>query len=131
MSDPIPPSPSPIDPRLLPSPSARLAASIIDGVLQGVLTLIPFGLVAAIAYGLIKDALPFLNGQSIGKRAMGIRAVRVTDGSPITNDYATALVRQISLYIPIFDIVDMLMVFSSDHRRFGDRWAGTIVVKAE
>ena len=124
MSTPLPPD------QQLASPGSRFLAAVIDGVLGGVFWLVPFGFVAGIIYSFVKDALPFLNGQSIGKRAMSIRVVRVQDGSPITNDYVTAIVRQISLCIPVFNIIDMLMVFSAERRRFGDRWAKTVVVRA-
>ena len=114
----------------LATPGSRLLASLIDVVLQLVVLPVPFlGILASVVYGLVKDALPFLDGQSIGKRAMGIRAVREQDGSKLTNDYGTAIVRQISLYIPFFNIVDALMVLSADRKRFGDRWAKTIVVR--
>jgi uncharacterized RDD family membrane protein YckC len=112
------------------TPGSRLLASLIDVVLQLVVLPVPFlGILASVVYGLVKDALPFLDGQSIGKRAMGIRAVREQDGSKLTNDYGTAIVRQISLYIPFFNIVDAVMVLSADRKRFGDRWAKTIVIR--
>lgn len=88
------------------------------------------GPLVGIVYGLIKDALPFLDGRSLGKRAMGIRAVREATGEPITGDYVAAVLRQLSLCIPFFNVVDALMVFTEGRRRFGDRWAKTIVVTA-
>jgi uncharacterized RDD family membrane protein YckC len=59
---------------------------------------------------------------------MGIRAVREATGEPITGDYVASVLRQLSLCIPFFNVVDALMVFSVNRRRFGDRWARTIVV---
>lgn len=118
-------------PPLTPAtPLARLGAFLIDLVLQCVVLPVPLiGILASVVYGLVKDALPFFDGQSIGKRAMRIRAVRQDTGAKLTGDYATAIVRQVSLYIPLFDIVDALMVLSADGCRFGDRWAGTRVVQ--
>ncbi|GAB4486057.1 MAG: hypothetical protein OHK006_13320 [Thermodesulfovibrionales bacterium] len=115
--------------RELASPMKRFLAALIDGVLEGIVSLVPFvGIVAALAYGLIKDALPFLGGQSIGKKAMGIRALKLENGAPLTNDYATSVIRQVSLCIPLFNIADALMVFTKERRRFGDKWAKTVVV---
>ena len=115
----------------LAGPGSRFVAALIDGVLSGIASAIPaIGVVIAIGYGLVKDAIPFLDGQSIGKRAMGIRAVK-EGGQPLTGDYVTAIVRQISLWIPLFNIVDACMVFSEGRQRFGDRWAKTIVIVAK
>jgi len=118
MTDALPPPVS----HELAGPGARFVAALIDGVLSGIASAIPaIGVVIAIVYSLVKDALPFLEGQSIGKRAMGIRAVREASGEALTGDYVTAIVRQISLWIPFFNIVDACMVFSEGRRRFGDR----------
>ena len=115
----------------LASPGARFVAALIDGILAGIASAIPaVGIVISIAYSLVKDALPFLDGQSIGKKAMGIRAVKEGTGEPLTDDYITAIVRQVSLWIPFFNFVDACMVFTEGRRRFGDRWAKTVVVVA-
>ena len=95
--------------------------------------LVVVGYVIAIAYSLTKDALPetagFLGGQSIGKKLMGIKAVREDTGASLVGDYGTAITRQVPLLIPLFNLIDALMVFSDDRKRFGDKWAKTIVVK--
>ncbi|GAB4014594.1 hypothetical protein GCM10028808_37510 [Spirosoma migulaei] len=91
------------------------------------------GYAIAIAYMLTKDALPetggFLGGQSIGKKLMGIKAIKEDTGASLVGDYGTAITRQVSLMIPFFGFVDALMVFSDEGKRFGDKWAKTIVVK--
>ena len=125
MTDAIPAAPV----AELASPGARFVAALIDGVLAAIASAIPaVGIIISIAYSLVKDALPFLDGQSIGKKAMGIRAVKEGSGEPLTDDYVTAIVRQVSLWIPFFNIIDACMVFTEDRRRFGDRWAKTVVV---
>src|SRR5687768_10282480 len=92
------------------TPGARLGAHLIDVVLQIVVFVIPIaGIFIAIAYGLMKDTLPFLDGQSIGKRAMGIRVIKNASGQKLTGDYGAGIVRQISLYIPLFGILDAFM----------------------
>jgi uncharacterized RDD family membrane protein YckC len=108
----------------------RFIAALIDGIIAGVCNIVPFiGWLVGIAYMLTRDALPFLNGQSLGKKVMKIRAVEEATGEPITNKWDKAIIRTISLYIPIFGIVDAFMVLSADRKRFGDKWANTIVVK--
>lgn len=112
----------------LASPGKRFMAALIDAVLIWAACMVPVvGVVLGLVYGFTKDAWPVLGGQSIGKKAMGIRAVRGATEEPITGDWVTAIIRQVSLFIPLFNILDAFMVFSEDHRRFGDRWAGTVV----
>jgi uncharacterized RDD family membrane protein YckC len=117
----------------------RFIAALIDGIISAVpiylfipisFTLVVPGYALCIAYQLTKDALPFLNGQSIGKRVMKIKVVKQDTGEMITNDYGTAIIRQLSLLIPIFNIIDAAMVLGSEGLRFGDQWAKTRVVKA-
>ena len=117
----------------------RFAAAFIDGIVGNVpfwiLAIVSYklamiGYVFTIGYLLTKDALPFLNGQSVGKKLMGIKVVKEETGQMLTNDYGTAITRQVSLLIPLFNIVDALMVFSDERKRFGDKWAKTVVVKA-
>ncbi len=115
----------------LASPMDRFVAALIDGVLISVAGAIPFGFLIGIAYMLTKDALPFLEGQSVGKKLMKLRVVDDETGAAITNDYGKAVIRALSLMIPLFNIVDALMVFGDDRKRFGDKWAKTKVIKLE
>lgn len=122
----------------LASPVNRFLAAFIDG-LVGYIPLIVFGLVSdslimvgyliTIAYMFVKDTIPALNGQSIGKKAMKIKVIKQDTGESIMGDYAAGIIRAVSLMIPIFGIVDALMVFTDDRLRFGDKWAKTKVVK--
>jgi uncharacterized RDD family membrane protein YckC len=82
-------------------------------------------------YLLVRDALPFLDGQSIGKKIMKIRAIELKTGNSLKNNWAISALRSVSLIIPIFNIIDFFMVFSASHQRFGDKWGQTIVVKEE
>ena len=125
------------------SPLQRFIAVFIDGLVGNIpfwlffavsSSLAMVGYAIAIGYFLTKDALPevggFLGGQSIGKKLMGIKAIKEDTGGSLLGDYGTAITRQVSLLIPFFGFVDALMVFSDDRKRFGDKWAKTIVVKA-
>lgn len=88
------------------------------------------GLLGAV-YILLRDALPFLDGQSIGKKILKIRAVEIESGESLKNNWGTSVVRSISLVIPIINIVDFFMVFSASKQRFGDKWGKTVVIKEE
>ena len=125
------------------TPLQRFIAAFIDGVVSNVpvwlfmiisYKLVTLGYLISIGYLLTKDALPatgdFLGGQSIGKKLMGIKVIKEDTGGSLLGDYGTAITRQVSLLIPFFNLIDALMVFSADSKRFGDKWAKTIVVKA-
>lgn len=120
----------------------RFVAAFIDGIVgylpAWILAFISFklffaGYFIAIAYLLTKDALPatggFFGGQSVGKKLMKIKVIKEDTGAGIEGDWGASIVRQISLLIPLFNLVDALMVFGDEKKRFGDKWANTIVVK--
>jgi len=114
----------------LASAGQRFLASFLDVIVAGVPAFIPIaGWIWAILYTWTKDALPFLGGQSVGKKVLGLRVINLETGKPIKGDYGAAIVRQLSLVIPFFGFVDACMVFSSERRRFGDKWAKTVVVR--
>ena len=70
------------------------------------------------------------NGQSPGKRAMGLRVVK-TSGYPITP--VTALIRNVVRlvdWLPAFYAVGVITMIANRHaRRLGDLVAGTMVIK--
>jgi uncharacterized RDD family membrane protein YckC len=135
----------------------RLAAAIIDGLIMMVLfialgtfmapgmfhgeqpsfvQMLPlWSLVMAIWFG---ANYPLLSkrGQTIGKKVMSIRIVRVdgTDcaaGRIIGLRYlAPGLIGQIPLLGPIFGLVDALFIFQESRRCIHDLIADTIVVRA-
>jgi uncharacterized RDD family membrane protein YckC len=117
-------------------PMQRIAAALIDAfiisICSFILYIFPYGHYMAytlqMVYWLTRDALPFLDGKSIGKKLIGLRVVRDHDFTPITDDYGASLIRMVTLFIPLFQIIDALMIFSQDRKRFGDRWAKTIVI---
>ena len=84
--------------------------------------------VVSAAYLLVRDALPFLDGQSIGKKVMKTRSVYEDSGAPITNDYQTSFMRNILLFIPIVGLIDALFIFGGERKRLGDKMGKTIVV---
>ena len=129
---------------------SRLAAFIIDYILQTLAILLTGGILLAINHQLnwairgstllgVFIILAFIinfgyfiafelgmNGQTPGKRLFGLRAIR-DNGQPI--EFTQSLVRGIirssldMLYVGLFAIL-----FSQKHKRIGDMAAGTIVV---
>jgi uncharacterized RDD family membrane protein YckC len=107
----------------------RFAAALIDGLVIALLGLL--GGVPGILYILLKDGL--FNGRSLGKKLLGIRVVDVNTGAPCS--FKQSAIRHVGTLIPlvhvVYGIVECVMVIvQSDHRRFGDRWADTIVIEA-
>ncbi|MFZ4634942.1 MAG: RDD family protein [Saprospiraceae bacterium] len=111
----------------------RIVAYLIDIVLTAVVSIIPFvGWIAGLAYMLTRDALPFLDGQSIGKKVMKLRAVSAEDDQPLTNNWGPAIIRNIVLFIPLFPVVELIVLLTNDQKlRLGDQWAKTRVVQWE
>jgi uncharacterized RDD family membrane protein YckC len=117
-------------------PLQRLAAGAIDLVIVSVAASLVGSLPYSyyffnpimIAYFLLRDNLPVLDGKSIGKALIGIRVVREDGFSSITNDYGTGIIRNVLFFLPLVNVVEAFMIFSKDGKRFGDRWAKTIVV---
>ena len=129
--------------------ASRVFAGIIDLLIQiailfaGSLMLTIFGLVASssrllvsllmalvlMGYPVISETL--MRGRTIGKRAMGLRAVTV-EGAPIRLRHA--LLRMmgglVDRFLPPFGVTGMLFVLgTSRHQRVGDLLAGTIVIR--
>ena len=121
----------------------RLIAAVIDMLvgmsLYWVFLLLPLGKLDSIAwllpvaYMIIRDSLPFLKGQSVGKMAMKIRVEKNTGGD-LVGDWRTALIRNI-LWIasPFGPLVEVIVLTTRDNgkdrgKRLGDEWAGTKVV---
>jgi uncharacterized RDD family membrane protein YckC len=94
----------------------RFVALLIDGILASLLTLVPLriGWLLYVAYMLTRDALPFLEGQSIGKKMMKIRAVKGSEEAPLTNDWAASIIRNVSLVIPFVGLIEAIMYLVGD-----------------
>ena len=155
----MPPPPPPVDPYTPPAKGGevdegepppgsdaafetRVIAAIIDAfIAAGVYLVIAkisgtIGWLAWIAYLLARDALPFLDGHSLGKRIMKIRAVTM-DGKSLSGDWQSSIVRNIPMIIPLFPLVELFVLYTRKDkgatplRRLGDEWAKTkfVVVK--
>jgi uncharacterized RDD family membrane protein YckC len=138
----------------------RLGASILDSVIAFAMIFGPFllfGIVGAaaatpeaaarassVAFGLVLSlvggvawsglTLRFLikNGQSIGKKLVGIKVVR-KDGTPVSVG-RVVLLRNVVVkclsFIPFFGLVNVLFIFAESRQCLHDRIADTIVVVA-
>jgi len=102
-----------------------LAGAVVDpGLAQGLIMmiwfLVPFG------YFILQEGL--WNGQTVGKKALGIR-VRMVDGTPVT--FLAALGRNVMRpadMIPGIYFVGFLAIFTNQKsQRLGDLIAGTVV----
>ena len=122
--------------------NTRATAAVIDGVVAvgiiiGLYFLLPgfahkLAWLAGTAYLVTRDSLPFLGGQSVGKKAMKLRAVTL-DGKPLTGNWETALIRNGVLIIPLFALVELYILLTREDkpergRRLGDEWAKTKVI---
>jgi uncharacterized RDD family membrane protein YckC len=133
----------------------RLAASILDAFVFGVMAYLPFviGLPivaagansnAAIAIAAALCSVGFIvwawitltcmkqNGQSIAKKWLHIKVVR-SDGSPVTLArliWLRNVVNWILSVIPLYGAVDALFIFGEARRCLHDKLADTVVVKA-
>ncbi len=115
----------------LASAGDRLNAALIDiAILIGLYFLPNFGKILGFVYFLLRDSLPFLKGQSIGKRLMKIRVIDIFSADDLKEKYDKSIIRTVSLIIPVFNIIDAIMIYTDpEKKRFGDKWAGTIVTK--
>lgn len=136
-----------------PDIGKRAIAAIIDGAIAAAVGLIPFiGNVIGAAYILLKDGFEydFMDGRSVGKKLMKLRPVRL-DGQKMDlrasamRNWPLALGSLASLFliVPVLGwvlfpvlliaaiglgIVELVLVLTStDGRRFGDKLANTQV----
>jgi uncharacterized RDD family membrane protein YckC len=125
--------------------NSRVVAAAIDllvafGVIVGLSWLLPdfagrLAQLTGIAYFITRDSLPFLGGQSVGKKAMRLK-VTTSEGDSIVKNWQVALIRNGVLLIPFFALVEVYVLLTRDTgvsrgRRLGDEWAKTRVIVEE
>ena len=130
----------------------RFIALIIDGVISGIISLIPFGGLLGAAYMLLRDGLDieFMDNRSIGKKIMKLRPVTM-DGSKcdlmisVKRNWMFALgpivmipiigwilIPIVGLAAMIIAVVEVVLVLTDDEgRRWGDKLADTKVIEVE
>ncbi|MBK9749251.1 MAG: RDD family protein [Chloroflexi bacterium] len=117
----------------------RLIALIIDGVILGIIGGVLF---SGLREGTLSSIITFLigitynwyfltqqNGQTIGKRVMGIRVVKINDRPLETAD---VIVRYVGYYINsfLFGLGWIWAAFDNRKQGWHDKLASTLVVKA-
>lgn len=122
--------------------NTRATAAVIDGVVStGLIILLSFLLpgfadklayLIGFGYLVVRDSLPFLGGQSVGKKAMKIQVVTL-EGKSLVSDWKTALIRNGPLIIPLFAFVELYILLNREEkpergRRLGDEWAKTKLI---
>jgi len=121
----------------------RFLGALIDGIIIAVIASIISSVVSNFIISLIvpavlwltRDSLPFLEGQSIGKKLMKTKAVKL-DGSSLSGDWATGATRNILFAIPFGGLVEGIIFLirkDGDQKgtRLGDDWAKTKVISVE
>ena len=122
----------------------RLLGAFIDlaisyGLMVAARAILPDNLDSAayglqIIYMLTRDALPFLDGQSIGKKMMKTRAV-TSEGAPLTNNWQASVLRNILFLVPgIGPLIETIILYTREDKperglRLGDGFAKTKVIK--
>lgn len=128
-----------VKPANLASLGSRLAAQLIDCLVivlilflvQQVVFFLPrigaynqlLAFALAVAYYLFSDSLP--NGQSLGKRLLGI--VVVDERSYLNCNPLQSFLRNITT--PFLSFLDWIFIFFGSRKRLGDMLANTVVLK--
>jgi uncharacterized RDD family membrane protein YckC len=84
---------------------------------------------ALITYGYFIAMELSMNGQTLGKKVMRLRAIR-TNGQPITLKHS-AIRNLFRVFIDMLGIGAILIFFTKQHKRLGDLAASTIVIAEE
>ncbi|MEN9975371.1 MAG: hypothetical protein RLZZ282_1377 [Verrucomicrobiota bacterium] len=122
--------------------NTRMLAALVDMFvaigLQILVTLILPGFsmllawLVGMAYLVARDSLPFLGGQSVGKKAMKLQVV-TQQGASLVNNWEAALIRNGVLVIPFFGFIEVIILLTREDKRerglrLGDEWAKTKVI---
>lgn len=101
-------------------------ASTAQGQIWGIGAAAAFGLFVYFGYFLVYEAVS--GGRTLGKRALGIRVVRIDGSAP---DFTSILVRDVVRVIDLglFGVGIVVMFFHPLSRRLGDLAGGTVVVR--
>jgi uncharacterized RDD family membrane protein YckC len=114
----------------------RFGAALLDGILIGIINFIleavlkgvgfALALLVSIAYFTYFEGGP--TGQTVGKRALGIRVISLDDGGPI--GYGRAFIRWIGRYVSAIVILIgyFWMLWDKESQCWHDKFAGDVVV---
>ena len=109
----------------------RITAAIIDLIIAVGLCFFPrVGWMFGLIYHLMRDALPFLKGQSFGKHLLKIKTVALPQNESLTAYPEKSVIRGLVTLIPIVNLIDLWFLFSKG-KRLADKWAHTDVIYSE
>ena len=127
---------APFNPRII---AALIDLAVAVGLQLTLSWLLPhfagrLAMLAGIAYLVTRDSLPFLGGQSFGKKAMNLKAVTL-DGRSLVGLWEPAILRNVAFLIPPIALVEVVILLTREGkpehgRRLGDEWAKTQVIVA-
>jgi uncharacterized RDD family membrane protein YckC len=114
----------------------RFAAALVDGILIGIANTILALLLRGAGYGLATAlGLAYYTyfegspaGQTLGKRALGIRVISFADGGPI--GYGRAFIRWIGRFVSafVFLLGYLWMLWDKERQTWHDKFANAVVV---
>lgn len=108
----------------------RIIAAIIDIIIVAVLCLFPrIGWLVGIIYHLTRDSLPFLKGQSFGKRLLHLKVITLPKQESLVNYPEKSIIRGLVMLIPGLNIIDFWFLYHKG-QRLADIWAQTTVIYA-
>ncbi len=106
----------------------RLIAGLVDLIIAAGLCLFPrIGWMVGLIYFLTKDALPFLHGQSLGKKIFNLRVIILPHYASMSGAAEKSIIRGLVAIIPGLNIVDLWFLITRKVR-LADEWAETRVV---
>ncbi|MGQ1946036.1 hypothetical protein ACT3CD_02890 [Geofilum sp. OHC36d9] len=106
----------------------RIIAAIIDIIIVAILCLFPrIGWLLGIIYHLTRDSLPFLKGQSFGKRLLHLKVITLPKQESLVNYPEKSIIRGLVMLIPGLNIIDFWFLYHKG-QRLADIWAQTTVI---
>jgi len=135
----VKPQPAPVTKLTPASRGSRFLAAMVDAAAVLVIYLVslvaknPVLFLAAIcAFAVLQMFLLSRDGQSVGKRVLGIKIVKndtEVNGGFVSNVLLRVIVNTVLSFIPFYTLVDILLIFREDRRCIHDMIAGTRVVE--
>jgi uncharacterized RDD family membrane protein YckC len=131
---------------ILANRSSRFAAWVVDVLIflgpsvAFYFTYFPLAIVYVVGLALVQVALLTIAGQTLGKKTLDIRIVKMqtgTNGGFVTNVLLRTLLNSLiqaglnflTAFVPVYTVLDVLFIFRADRRCIHDLIAGTVVVK--
>jgi uncharacterized RDD family membrane protein YckC len=131
----------------LASPWARLGAMLVDGLVFLPVTLslfyyftfvkgdttifqdfVPRMVLPAVLWVIYEWQMLAHGGQTLGKKALGIKVIAEDGGELTDQPLKRALSRQVCSLTQVLGIVDIFMIFTEKRRTLHDRFAKTLVI---